>query len=296
MKKTGVILGIFAIFFAYSGLGQVSAAPTAEQWAAVMNVSGRQRMLSQKMSKEALMIAANINPEENRKNLKDTIALFEKSLEGLISGDPAMNLPACEQENILEQLERVKLLYQEMNQSLAKTVEGGVAEYDDMKQIAKASLPLLNAADKAVQMFNQEAQKVLVKDPTLATVINISGRQRMLSQKIAKEALLLYMKVDIDVQSQALSQTLGLFDKSLKALEFGDSEMGVPPTKDEGIIAQLKVVEAPWLILKPVVDKIATSVKLYAVSKDDINTVCALAATLLTESNKAVSMYEKVAK
>ncbi len=296
MRK-GVFTGlVFLACLAVNFQAQCFSAPTAEQWGAIMNIAGRQRMLSQKMSKEALMIAADINKEDIRKGLKETIALFEKSLQGLIAGDASMNLPLCESEDILEQLEKVKMLYSEMSQALAKVVQGGGLELEDIKQIAKASLPLLNAADKAVQMFNAEAQNVLVKDPALATVINIAGRQRMLSQKMAKEALLLYLKVDLDVQSQSLAKSAALFDKSLKGLKFGDNEMGLPPLKQDEISAQLDIVESSWLVLKPVADKIASSVAQYAVTKGEINTVCALTDTILVESNKAVSMFEKLAQ
>ena len=57
-----------------------------------VNISGRQRMLSQKMSKEALAISAGINEEANRASLGKTHALFQKSHSGLIKGDAALGL------------------------------------------------------------------------------------------------------------------------------------------------------------------------------------------------------------
>ena len=181
--------------------------PYPEQWGVIMNISGRQRMLSQKMSKEALLVAAKINPEENKNKLKDTMKLFETSLQALMEGNAAMNIPVCELPEILEQLEKVQTLYADLNVIFAKMVEGEVADIVEMQQIAKASLPLLTAADKAVQMFGEEAKKVLVKDPALALVINIAGRQRMLSQKMAKEALLIHLKVDAANQAESLKKT-----------------------------------------------------------------------------------------
>ena len=97
-----------------------------------------------------------------------------------------------------------------------------------MQQIAKASLPLLTAADKAVQMFEAEAKKVLTKDPALALVINVAGRQRMISQKMAKEALLIYLKIDPANQAEALKKSIVLFENSLKGLKFGDSKPAFP--------------------------------------------------------------------
>ena len=212
------------------------------------------------------MVAANINAEENRKKLKETMKLFETSLRALRNGDAAMNIPACEFPDIVEQLEKVQMFYDEIDVVFDKTVEGGVPDNFDMQQIAKASLPLLTAADKAVQMFEVEAKKVLTKDPTLALVINVAGRQRMISQKMAKEALLIYLKIDPVNQAESLKKSTVLFENSLKGLKFEDSETGLPPTKSEEIIYQLDIVDASWIILKPKLEKISTQFLAYAVT------------------------------
>ena len=42
-----------------------------------INLAGKQRMLTQKMSKETILIALNVEPEKNRKLLKKTSAMFD---------------------------------------------------------------------------------------------------------------------------------------------------------------------------------------------------------------------------
>ena len=296
MRKRGFFIAGLIAGFIFLTQDSGICAPTAEQWGAIMNISGRQRMLSQKMSKETLLLAAGINAEENRGKLKETMKLFETSLNALMNGDAAMNIPACEFPGISEQLEKVQTFYNEMDAVFDKAVEGGVPDNFDMQQIAKASLPLLTAADKAVQMFEAEAKKVLTKDPALALVINVAGRQRMISQKMAKEALLIYLKIDPANQAEALKKSIVLFENSLKGLKFGDSETGLPPTKSEEILGQLDVVNTFWATLKPLLDKISGQFLLYAVTKEEISSVSELTGLLLKESDKAVGMYEKLAK
>ena len=66
-------IGLVSLLLALAGVTAIPAnfaAVSNEQWGVIMNLSGRQRMLSQKMAKEALLATSGINAEENRKNLK----------------------------------------------------------------------------------------------------------------------------------------------------------------------------------------------------------------------------------
>jgi hypothetical protein len=55
-------------------------AKTPEDCANILNQSGKQRMLTQKMSKEMLFIAKGINITQNQTALAQTVALFDKTL------------------------------------------------------------------------------------------------------------------------------------------------------------------------------------------------------------------------
>ncbi|WP_017716760.1 ATP-binding protein [Kamptonema formosum] len=64
--------------------------------AAVVNVSGRQRMLSQRTAFFCLRLVCSQSAAEREKlrsELLEAIALMEKSHKGLIEGDPSVNLP-----------------------------------------------------------------------------------------------------------------------------------------------------------------------------------------------------------
>ncbi len=290
-------VGLASLILALSGVTVISAnfaAVSNEQWGVIMNLSGRQRMLSQKMTKEALLATSGINAEENRKNLKETMNTFEKVLKGLRDGDASLNLPACENEEITTKLDKINLLFDEMIPLLSKVTEGGVLTPVELPVLAKLNLPILTTMDSTVKMFEQEAGKVLTKDPALALVINLAGKQRMLTQKMSKEALLMYLKIDMVSNSKMLRDTASLFDRTLKGLKDGDSELGLPISRDEGIISQLDLVGSFWSAVKPLVEK--TSNMDNYVSKEEAAAVVELLSTILKEMDKAVKMYEALSK
>lgn len=290
-------IGLASLILALAGVTVIPAnfaAVSNEQWGVIMNLSGRQRMLSQKMTKEALLATSGINAEENRKNLKETMNTFEKVLKGLRDGDASLNLPACENEEITAKLDKINLLFDEMVPLLSKVSEGGVLAPIELPVLAKLNLPILTTMDSTVKMFEQEAGKVLTKDPALALVINLSGKQRMLTQKMSKEALLMYLKIDMVSNSKMLRDTASLFDRTLKGLKDGDSELGLPKTEDAGIISQLDLVGSFWSVVKPLVEK-TSNIDNY-VSKEEAAAVVELLNTILKEMDKAVKMYEALSK
>ncbi len=128
-------------------------------------------------------------------------------------------------------------------------------------------------------------------------VVNIAGRQRMLSQKMTKESLqLLQEGVDRLAQREQIAKTAALFDKSLSGLRNGDVEVGLPRAQDATIIAQLDKVAGIWKPFHAEVKRIT--------GKNDVNdpdVVKALAylsannVILLTEMNKGVGMMAAAA-
>ncbi|MEA3543919.1 MAG: methyl-accepting chemotaxis protein, partial [Thermodesulfobacteriota bacterium] len=132
----------------------------------VINIAGRQRMLSQKMSKEAMTIKAGLSVAKCRAGLKETHDLFETSLQGLINGDSSMNLPPTSDPEILAQMRKVESIWNNFS-SQVQIVTNSNSNQDQIDQasykILGSNVPLLKEMNKAVGMYAAQSQKKVTK-------------------------------------------------------------------------------------------------------------------------------------
>ncbi len=284
LKKVLVTLTILAVSTLYLTVDSQSSSFSSHDYAITINLAGRQRMLTQKMSKEILFIAKGFEAGKYRNTLKKTADLFDSTLDGLINGNK--RLKATNNKEIQAQLRKVKTLWKSFYSIIETVVEGGKP---DVEKIARLNMPLLKNMNTAVQMYTKEAKQVTGK--AAGKVINLAGKQRMLTQKMSKEMLLAALGYDTANSVAELKKTADLFDKTLKGLRNGDKELGLPATSAAGIVVQLDEVASIWRDFKAVVEKVTAA---GAADDGDIKKMSELNIPLLKSMNKAVMMYEKV--
>ncbi|MEG3638939.1 type IV pili methyl-accepting chemotaxis transducer N-terminal domain-containing protein [Magnetococcus sp. PR-3] len=269
--------------------------PTAAEYGVVLNLSGKQRMLTQKMSKEVMLIALDVDKAANLTNLKGTAALFDKTLKGLRDGDADLKLPPTNTKRIRRQLGKVEKIWGSFQPVIDAILASGSVSKEQIDLISAQNLPLLKQMNKGVKLYEKDASKAGMKaDPGLAVTINLSGKQRMLTQKMSKEFLLAAYGHDTENNKLNLLETYSLFERTLKGLLDGDSTLDLPGTKSETIRTQLGVVNGLWTSFKPIVafgaDPATSSIPM-----DKIQTLAKTNLPLLKQMNKAVKMYEKEA-
>ena len=270
-----------------------SEGPTSAEYGVVLNLSGKQRMLSQKMSKEILLIALNENKKANIDNLKNTSELFDKILKGLRYGNDELNLPLTRSSRILRQLNKIDIIWADFQPIVKNIIAAGNASKEQVALIAEYNLPLLKQMNKAVGLYEKDAKKGGLKaDPGLAATINLAGKQRMLSQKMSKEFLLIAYGHQVEDNKLNLLETYTLFELTLKGLKNGDQNLGLPITQSQTIRDQLDVVNGVWLNFKPLI-VFAANYKTTEITVEKITELATMNLPLLKEMNKAVGMYEK---
>jgi nitrate/nitrite-specific signal transduction histidine kinase len=246
--------------------------------ATVINLAGKQRMLTQKMSKEALFITKGIDADKNKEALAKTEGLFDKTLTGLINGDKDLDLPKNENKEIVTQLNKVSELWKSFKTSIDKVV-AGKSDKATLEAIAKENLPLLKNMNQAVGMFAKASASKL--SPEVAKTLNRAGKQRMLTQKMTKELLLVANGIDADENKANAKKTGELFESTLTDL--------TTKCKNDEIKKQLGVVAKLWGEYKSIIEKAD-------VSDTSLKKAEELNIPLLKNMNKAVKMYEANAK
>lgn len=252
---------------------------TERESAKIINISGRQRMFTQKMSKEVFFIAIDIDKDKNLKSLKESMVLFNNGLNILLNGDQNLSISKTTDIEILEQLTKVSALWTLFKVELNRVLDNRYKP-DTLENIAKDNLLLLKSMNEAVEMYTIKSN-FYKKNSKLAEEINVAGRQRMLTQKMTKELLLVANGIDIDKNKKETRKTGELFEIRLKEL--------IDNSKDENITKQLYKVAEVWA-------KYRTTIMIVNTSKNSLERLDKLNMPLLKEMDIAVSMYEGLAK
>lgn len=119
----------------------------------VVNIAGRQRMLSQKLSKDALALSFTGDPvarETRRKELSEVVKLWERSHLGLQLGDEAVGLPGENSPEVRHMFAGIEGAHREMA-AAAKVI---VSSHDG-EEIARQARVILEHESKFLPGMDQ---------------------------------------------------------------------------------------------------------------------------------------------
>jgi hypothetical protein len=294
LRKANLFAAILLAFLFGSGdlsVPEVSALTVAEAGKRKINLSGRQRMLSQRMAKAACFIAIDVNKAGHVKMAAEAHALFDKTLKGLRQGDQEQGLSSEKNPNILRELAGVEALWSDYGPAIDQVVKQGAVAGGILGQVAALNVPTLRQMHKTVGEFERHYGASGQIHPALALALNVSGRQRMLSQKASKEFCLIAAGHEVEANRQALSETVTLFERSLLALMDGDDVLGLPEAPTDELYEQLEKVQGIWEPLRDIFKAVANGA---TPSATQIQRVAADNNPLLVEMNRAVWMYDEL--
>lgn len=177
--------------------------------------------------------------------------------------------------------------WQSYGVALKPNVAFGQIDDETLDLLFHNSLSVLRVAHAAVGVMEAEFGKSSIK-PFFATGINIAGRQRMLTQRAAKEYCFAVSGIQPTHNVEALHGTMGLFEDSLFGLAFGSTDLGLIEPKITLEWQFLELLNLWYYMQDRLEDGLAHASDL---SPDAMAQIGEISNLLLVESNRAVSMY-----
>ena len=231
-----------------------------------INKSGRQRMLSQRLAKSYLQIGQGIDPVRSNRIFTDSMSLFERQLAELQSF-----APTPENRATLSDLKKTWLRYRE-------SLTGSKPNPRDARTVMSLSDEVLALAQTATVQLEG------LSGTATGHLVNISGRQRMLSQRMAK----FYQAINWGAaSSDALVKLTTARDEFLKAM----AELTASPKNSPAINAELALAQQQWLFFDQALKSSIVDIK------DKMRFATNVATTserILETMDRITGMYEQL--
>ena len=276
--KLGTVIAGLVVFFVATIAVTFWTIDSQQSDSKVINLAGRQRMLTQKMTKEALALRLG---KADADDVMATAKLFDTSLKALVSGDAELGIPPTDDPETLAQLKKVSNMWNGFKSNLEEIAEHSKTRQKIYDYIIENNVPLLREMNKAVAMMEKAGVD--------SRIINLAGRQRMLTQKMTKEAL----AVEIgSVDAEEVASTVALFDRTLTGLIRGDQSLGLKPPTDPLVRGQLQSVADRWRPFKANMDELIELLRENRKHKH-MEYMLATNVPLLKAMNAAVGLYER---
>lgn len=228
-------------------------------WGKTIDVAGRQRMLTQRMSKEFLQVALDIDAADNRGRMLGSINLINVSLYQLINGDSVTGIVGTPNHLVGSGLDEVVSLWKPFSQLLLNNVDtirdaSGFVDMNIISMVEAQNVPVLVKSNVVVGRLVDAAQSAGA--PTNGLVVDTAGRQRTLIQRMCKEALLIGLGSSITTNVGRLKGTQLLFLNSHGGIVEGATWAGVPVLNKLCTMHQMREVTYNMQVFSPLLNQI----------------------------------------
>lgn len=259
---------IFSLLLTFTILLSMSSVPSIAYSKTLtidssINKAGRQRMLTQRIVKSYLLIGQDVAPDTAQEQLDSSIALFEQQLEELEEITPNQAISQS-LSNVRKQWNTFRLM------AISKP------EKNNAIDLIKEGERTLNKCEQVVKLLEEQSGNQKGK------LINLSGRQRMLSQRIG----MFYVAKSWNLKSKqidsAFAKAINEYDQALKVLTASQ-------LNTDDINNALDKVNAQWEFSRSGFEQIENS--RYVPFIIQVTT-----ESMLKKMNKITGMYESLSE
>ena len=224
----------------------------------VLNYSFKQRMLTQWIARDALLIAMDFNSSFYQKEMLQKADTFNEKLNKLLSSKKDIEKAEKRDSNFTENIKDLNATWAVFYDSVKK-ISKNPKDKEALKFIEESNLKLL---DDISYIFTTFIKSYESRDKLEASMAHIKsmlytqvGKPRMYINKLVKERLLVKQGINKKENQKSLEQSIQDMDRLMKALKDGDKTLELDGTEDRKILEKLDISQKIWEEVKNYVQK-----------------------------------------
>ncbi len=246
-------LGLMSLGTAHAGVRDLNDA---------INKAGRQRMLSQRMGKAWLALAHKADTPAARAVLDQSMALFERQLAELKAYAPSAT---------------IRDTYTKLEAAWAghkATLLGTTPSREGAAALLQADAKVLALAHQGTVQYEAASGK------PVGHLVNVAGRQRMLSQRMAKFCLSAMLSVDAATATAEIAKARTEFVAANTVLRNA-------PEATERIQQELLLADGQWVFFDAALQRLGTTTNTFR----HVSEVFVSSENLLASMDRVTGLY-----
>jgi len=291
MKKIYLLLLLFSLLLKANNQLEITQMinnifQEASQKKDIIAMSAHNKMLSQKIAKDVVMIVNGIDVEDYRYDLIHSTQTFNDFLLAMYEGNKERAITKTTDSEILYELEEIKDEWAVFCKHILKFYKKeNKIDMTSYQYIINNNEKLLRLSHKLTQTLKSKNRLNTNSNKVMEHTLKIADRQKMLTQKMFKEKFLIYIGEDKKRNSIRLRGSIILFQNGLKGLIYGDKKRGLIAVSNPKIKVKL---EKMWKLYQ----KVKGFYIQKKINKNEMRQLAIIERLLLLYATEIVSMIE----